>query len=134
MRICVMTQKIHCVSGDYRKIDFHFINSTGWSISHKLTNYTFEKENFFENFFGVFCQYLFRFMAKKIASYKINCKILFTKIICAENWRIFVQKYTGWSTSKCKIWKLKFENMCDDTKKSLCQWWLQENRFSFYQQ
>ena len=22
-----MTQKNHCVSGDYRKIDFHFINS-----------------------------------------------------------------------------------------------------------
>ena len=38
-------------------------------------------------------QYLFKFMTTKIASYEVNCKIQFTKIICAENWRIFGQKY-----------------------------------------
>ena len=41
----------------------------------------------------IFCQCLFKFMAKNIASYEVNCKIQFTKIICAENWRIFGQKY-----------------------------------------
>ena len=39
-----------------------------------------------------FCQYLFKFMAKK-ASYEVNCKIQFTNIICAKYWRIFIQKY-----------------------------------------
>ena len=32
-------------------------------------------------------------MAKNFASYEVNCKIQFLKIICAENWRIFIQKY-----------------------------------------
>ena len=32
-------------------------------------------------------------MAKKIVSYEVNCKIQFTKMICAEIWQIFIQKY-----------------------------------------
>ena len=32
-------------------------------------------------------------MAKKFVSYEVNSKIQFTKMICAEIWRIFMQKY-----------------------------------------
>ena len=32
-------------------------------------------------------------MTKKITSYEVNCKIQFTKTICAKYWRIFIQKY-----------------------------------------
>ena len=41
---------------------------------------------------------------------------------------------TGCFTSKCKIYKSWSMRICVMTRKKLCQWWLQENKFSFYQQ
>ena len=32
-------------------------------------------------------------MAKKFVFYEVNCKIQFTKIICAEIWGISIQKF-----------------------------------------
>ena len=39
-----------------------------------------------------FWLHLFKFTAKIIAFYEVNCKIQFTKINCAENWWIFMQE------------------------------------------